>query len=334
MALSAKEIKIGAVVSGRCGQRRFDGTVTEATDVTITVANTFGVETIICPAWADVLVVDGKETPAPKPMETPKRITLKEYRPLLPGNIADIERQRADRNYQAVTEWKVKQKQEEKPMSSEAKLAAMMKAREKLLSTPIDCADCGAEVFRKSTSTKRCPTCQATHKKEIIKAALKAKADDAAKAADANKVDEPPKCLDCGEPFVRTAPNQTRDPICQKKRTDAIKMQWAQKARDRKIAAKAAATGTSSTAGTSEKAEVAAADRKLSSETRESKESTESIQPPAPASIHSDHSIPSIPSPSGRRRIGLVPITALERAHGQIQALWLEIARLQAQLEG
>ena len=110
MALAAKQIRIGAVVSGRCGQRKFSGTVTEATDVTITVKDAAGETTLICPAWADDLVVDGQDTPAPTPIATIKRYALKDYRPRLPVNIVDIERQRADRNLQAVAEWKAKQK--------------------------------------------------------------------------------------------------------------------------------------------------------------------------------------------------------------------------------
>lgn len=317
MALSAKQIRIGAVVSGRCGQRRFAGTVTEATDVTITVTTTAGASTQICPAWAEDLVVDGQSTPEPGPMATltPKRITFKEFRPRLPANIADIERQRADKNYQAVTEWKAKRKptKEDVPMlSKEEKKSKLLERKAEAIKKPIACTDCKNDFLRKALNAVRCDDCQVKHKKKLAK-------DYRTNHPRKPKAPVPPAPAEAGTPNAKPVADETCR-FCGDYYFPGITGVNGQcrKCLDKEQAAAGMAPP---------------ADRKPSSEATKSKESTESIQP-APSSIPSAHSIPSIPSPSGRRRIGLVPITALERAHGQIQALWLEIARLQALVEG
>ena len=126
---------------------------------------------------------------------------------------------------------------------------------------------------------------------------------------------KPIKCADCGEEFTRTAPSQVRDPICQKAHMRLLKAQWAKNSYARKLAATQAAAGMTPPAPVD----------KLSKESKETKESIHSI--PSTRSISSTSLTPPAPR---NQHLRLVPVIALERAHGVIQGLWLEIARLTA----
>ena len=202
-------------------------------------------------------------------------------------------------------------------MATREEMVSIMKAQ---LAKPIKCAECGKEFVRTAMSQVRDPECQKAHVRKLKVQWAKNSYDRktaAKKAENAATVEgERPR-----EPLATVPPEPMKPPAgpalvncrkCGDYYHDGI-------------------TGKDSLCDKCNGQPKEAL--QPASEASESTKSTESIQP-APSSIPSAPSIPSIPSPSGRRRIGLVPITALERAHGQIQALWLEIARLQALVEG
>jgi hypothetical protein len=354
MALSAKQIRIGAVVSGRCGQRKFAGTVVEATDVTITVADADGETTVIAPAWADVLVVDGQETPAPKAIETIRHYTLKDRRPLprLPANIADIERQRADKNLAAVTEWKAKKKQEEMTMSKMTpaeKVAAMTAARLKAIAEPVKCEDCPTMFVRKSLQSKRCPECARKFKLAESRrrsAGYRAAAKAAATAAPEKPVEgKRPLAPDLQGRLGKTelAAERPREPLATVPPAAV------------KPASGPAEAGTPNSKPVADETCRFCGDYYFPGITGvdgqcrkclDRKQAAAGMAPlpstAGPAAKPSSEANPStlkkpvrtqaLPAAGNLPRIVMVPMKALEQAHGQIQTLWTEIARLQCEI--
>jgi len=344
MALAPDKIRIGARVSGRCGSLgAFAGEVVAASSSLITVRAADGSERDVAPAWADPLVVDGVATPKARPIPT--------LHQLCPGYHKDYSKSK--RVFLTAKNAKVT----EKPKSLEATAAEEL-ARRKRNSEKVK--NWLTTKHTKVTKTMEDAGMKLTKEESIAKL----------QAAKLVWLAKPVECTDCPTEFVRNSPSQKRCPACQAKHDKAAKKVWAANSRARKMEAEK--TGTDKTDGTDAAKTPQSAIRNpqspASPSPRETVVANENCrtcgdyyfpgvtgvggectkcldlrQAQAAGVAKTSAAIESNRRPSTAldkpmtdappaRRYPLVPLRALEQAHGQIQSLWKRIGDLEAQL--
>ena len=336
MALAPNQIRIGAQVAGRVGSRRFAGTVTSASAALIGVTGEDGVEREVCPAWADPLVVDGVATPMARPIPTLHVATATERQ--------DWRERKAKWRQAKALEGDAPSE----PQKAVCELCGKPIPRTKKKGRPPEkycsfpCQEKARAVYKSQQSARwRAKHGPKATKQQQEDAGMKlTKEESIAKMQAAKRawLAKPIPCLDCKTEFVRNSPSKKRCQACQAERDKAAKKVWAANSRARKMAAlegdrplEPAAAGPAQ-AGTpnGEKTAPASAtaDRppELPATPAAASEAIESNRLPSTAL---DKPIPAAPP---ARRYPMVPLRALEAAHGQIQTLWKRIADLEAQL--